>query len=171
MSSRSIRLALSLRVFAKLRICAARFAGKLTLCRIVLAAALITPLCTNLVHNVSKLPACSRARFRRSAGAAVDEGKSRECQSDEPERAGLGRGRDIQIPATVQAGRGVLKADVNSESAESVEVGNGVIELLLIRIGVKTGIEGEAEGGHMILLIICDEEPDVMSVPSASTPT
>jgi hypothetical protein len=44
MSSTSIRFALSLRAFAKLRTCAATLAGKVTLCRTDLAAVLITPL-------------------------------------------------------------------------------------------------------------------------------
>jgi uncharacterized DUF497 family protein len=43
MSSTSIRLALSLRAFAKLRTWAATFAGKVTLCRTTLFAILMTP--------------------------------------------------------------------------------------------------------------------------------
>jgi len=52
MSSTSIRFALSLRAFAKLRTCAAMFAGKLTLCRTTRFAVLTAPLCTRLVRMV-----------------------------------------------------------------------------------------------------------------------
>src|ERR1039457_2974451 len=50
MSSSIIRLALSLRALAKLRTCVATFAGKLLLCRTVLFAVLMPPLCTKLVR-------------------------------------------------------------------------------------------------------------------------
>jgi hypothetical protein len=50
-SSSSIRLALSLRAFAKVRTCEATFAGKLMLCRTILPLGLITPLCIKLVHQ------------------------------------------------------------------------------------------------------------------------
>jgi len=47
-----MRLALSLRVFAMLRTCIAIFAVKLTLWRTVLFTALISRVCTKMVHTV-----------------------------------------------------------------------------------------------------------------------
>lgn len=79
--------------------------------------------------------------------AAVDEDQSGEGQAHEPEGAGLRRGcGDIQVSATIQTGGGVLKADVQGEGAERVNVRDGVVELLLTGIGVKAGVEGGAEG-------------------------
>src|ERR1017187_8975866 len=51
MSSTSIRLVLTLRFFARVRAWAATLAGKLTLCRTVLFAVRMAPLCTNPVQT------------------------------------------------------------------------------------------------------------------------
>jgi hypothetical protein len=45
---------------AKLRTCAATFAGRVTLCRTGLLAVLITPWCTKLVHRLKCAGACAR---------------------------------------------------------------------------------------------------------------
>src|SRR5258708_33274915 len=55
-SSTNMRFALRRRVRAIVRTCAATFAGRLTLCRTALFAALMAPLCTRLVREWAQTP-------------------------------------------------------------------------------------------------------------------
>ena len=73
MSSTNLRLELSLRFLAKVRTCAAIFAGKLTLWRTVLSAVLITPVCTRMVRQSKPPVHLSRQTFFKYVEGGLGE--------------------------------------------------------------------------------------------------